>query len=100
MTCSAGPGVVCTGADDASVTFSVAPSLARTASQTNCGPGLSAGPKTSCTFAERVRTAYRQSGPGRVTAYSPITRRTYVMTCVAGTPAVCTGGDDASVSIW
>jgi hypothetical protein len=99
MTCSAGPTVVCTGANDASLSFSTVVSSASTASQTNCGPGLSVGADTSCAFAERVRAAYRQSGPGRVSAYSPVTGRTYVMTCIAGAPVVCTGGDHASVLI-
>lgn len=100
MTCSAGPAVVCTGANDASVSFSVAPASSATASKTNCGPRLSAGPNTTCAFAERVRTAYQASGPGRVRAYSPVTGRTYLMTCVASSPVVCTGADHASVTIW
>jgi hypothetical protein len=99
MTCSAGPAVACTGGNDASVYFPVAIS-APTRSQTNCGPGLSAGPNTTCPFAERVRSAYEENVAGRVNAYSPVTHRTYVMTCVAGAPVVCTGGDHASVTIW
>jgi hypothetical protein len=99
MTCSAGPAVVCTGANDASLSFSTVVSSASTTSQGDCSPGLSAGANTSCAFAERVRAAYRQSGPGRVSAYSPVTHRTYLMTCVAGAPVVCTGGDHASVII-
>jgi hypothetical protein len=32
-----------------------------------------------------------------VTVYSPTTDRTYTMSCSAGTPHVCTGGNNASV---
>ena len=64
----------------------------------SCGAGLETGSRTSCAFAENVRTAYLQHGPGTVTAYSSVTRRTYAMTCSAGATVVCSGGDDAWVS--
>ena len=63
-----------------------------------CGGGLSVGPNTSCAFAVNVQAAYRGHGPGTVVAYSPVTRRTYAMTCVDRSPVMCTGGDRASVS--
>jgi len=63
----------------------------------NCGDGLSAGPNTTCPFAFNVRDAYRQHGPGTVVAYSPVTHRTYAMSCSAGATVVCTGGNNASV---
>ncbi len=66
---------------------------------TACGAGLSVGPNTSCPFAEHVRAAYFQHGPGSVVAYSPVTGRTYVMACSGGAPVVCTGGNNASVFI-
>jgi hypothetical protein len=61
-----------------------------------CGAGLQIGSRTSCAFAENVRAAYR--GPGTVMAYSPVTHRTYAMTCSAGATVVCSGGDGAWVS--
>jgi hypothetical protein len=67
------------------------------ASSGNCGDGLSAGPNTTCPFAVNVRDAYWQHGPGTVMAYSPVTHRTYAMSCSGGSVVVCTGGDDASV---
>ena len=44
-----------------------------------------------------VRSAYDGTGPGTVIAYSPVTDKTYAMSCSAGYAVVCTGGDDASV---
>ena len=39
-------------------------------------------------------------GPGVVRAYSPVTDETYAMTCEAGDPAVCRGGNNAAVYIY
>ncbi len=44
-----------------------------------------------------MRAAYWQHGPGTVMAYSPVTHRTYAMSCSRGAVVVCTGGNDASV---
>jgi hypothetical protein len=63
----------------------------------SCGDGLSVGPNTTCPFAVNVRAAYWQQGPGTVMAYSPVTHRTYAMSCSAGATVVCTGGNHASV---
>jgi hypothetical protein len=67
----------------------------------NCGEGLSVGPNTTCAFAASVKDAYLGSGGGSVTvdAYSPVTQRMYSMSCAAGSPTVCRGGNDASVFI-
>lgn len=65
-----------------------------------CGSELSVGPSTTCPFAENVRSAYFEelgSGSGTVIAYSPVTNTTYELYCTAGSPHVCTGGNDASV---
>jgi hypothetical protein len=116
MTCSTGSSVVCTGGNNASVYFpsqsagvaydtprsysapaQTAASAGSYSNQTGCGGGLAVGPNTTCAFAESVRSAYESSGPGAVTAYSPVTNRTYTMTCSAGSPVVCTGGNNASV---
>lgn len=65
-----------------------------------CGGELTVGPSTTCPFAENVEAAYFDeigSGSGTVLAYSPVTEKTYSMYCTAGTPHVCTGGNEASV---
>jgi hypothetical protein len=59
---------------------------------------LTAGTNTSCSFAENVRHAYRQTGSGVVDVFSPVTGQTYRMYCTAGSAHVCTGGNNASVS--
>jgi hypothetical protein len=68
---------------------------------TSCGGGLSVGPNTTCAFAQSVREAYLGSGGGNVTveAYSPVTQQLYTMSCRAGAPTTCTGGNNASVFI-
>jgi heat shock protein HslJ len=117
MSCSAGDAVVCTGGDNAAVYFpsdstgtenatpqpnpsEATPAVAHTsgyAGETACGDELGVGADTTCAFAESVRSAYEGSGPGTVIAYSPVTHKTYSMTCSAGDPVVCTGGNRASV---
>jgi hypothetical protein len=67
------------------------------ASQTPCKAGLAVGPDTTCAFAENVRSTFETNGPGSYDVYSPVTERTYTMTCSAGAPVVCTGGNHASV---
>ena len=62
---------------------------------------------TSCPFAEEVRRAYAaQAGTGSdtpqtVTATSPVTGRSYTMTCTpSGGLVTCTGGDNAIVYVY
>jgi hypothetical protein len=65
----------------------------------SCGGELSVNSDTSCPFAAAVESAYFAevgSGPGTVVAYSPVTDKTYVMSC-SGSPHECTGGDHAAV---
>jgi hypothetical protein len=93
MYCTGGTVHVCTGGNNASVYFGNTGGY----SLGNCGGDLSAGPNTSCGFAENVRTAYRQSGSSVVTAFSPATGKTYTMYCTTSSPHVCTGGNDAAV---
>jgi hypothetical protein len=117
MSCSTGDAVVCTGGNNASVYFpsgsvgdsygtaqpsssEATPTVAHASGysgETACGGDLSVGADTTCAFAEKVRSAYESAGPGTVMAYSPVTNRTYAMTCSAGDPVVCTGGNKASV---
>lgn len=67
---------------------------------TACDQNISAGPYTSCPFAENVFVAYyrdwRANGQEQrstITAYSPVTHLTYTMACANdGTTVVCTGG--------
>jgi hypothetical protein len=119
MTCSNGPSVVCAGGNDASVYFpgqsagdayetqrqgngDPTPAVASAGSysrETACGEELAVGPNTTCAFAESVRSAYQSSGSGTVIAYSPVTHKTYAMTCSGGSPVICTGGNDATVYI-
>jgi hypothetical protein len=66
-------------------------------SGTSCGDGITAGPNTSCPFARNVVSAYRETGGGTVRVYSPVTRKTYSMSCTSSPPHVCTGANNASV---
>ena len=117
MSCSSADAVVCTGGDNASVYFPSGSADAEDATpqpspseatptvvhasgysgETACGDDLSVGADTTCAFAENVRSAYEGTGPGTVMAYSPVTHKTYSMTCSAGDPVVCTGANNASV---
>jgi hypothetical protein len=69
---------------------------------TDCGSGLTAGPNTSCSFAENVQQAW-DAAPGQtatVTAYSPVTSQSYAMSCGPDQAGgiLCTGvGADNSV---
>lgn len=66
----------------------------------------SANSVTSCPFAQSVRDAYVASGAdgkaATVSAYSPVTGRTYSMNCTpAGENVVrCTGGNNAVVYVY
>jgi hypothetical protein len=64
-----------------------------------CARGVTAGPHTSCPFAEAVVGAYRLSRSPTVQARSSVTGLTYKMHCVgtAGT-LTCVGGQGAKVS--
>ncbi len=70
---------------------------------TACDQNISAGPHTTCGFADNVFRAFAQeaaqgSEEASVTATSPATRKTYTVRC--GTThevTVCTGGADARV---
>lgn len=62
---------------------------------------------TSCPFAEEVRRAYaaqaspNSTAPRTVTAVSPVTGRSYTMTCTpSGGLVTCTGGENAIVYVY
>jgi hypothetical protein len=71
---------------------------------TQCSSGVAVGSsKTSCAFAEVVRSAYvAQSRGGLVVIYpySPVTGKTYEMTCTGQRVVTCTGGDNAVVYLY
>jgi hypothetical protein len=66
----------------------------------NCGDGVSAGPNTSCPFAKNVHDEYF-SVPGdsvEIDVHSPVTGKTYTMSCVrTGDRVTCRGGNQAVV---
>ena len=66
----------------------------------DCGDGVSAGPATSCPFAKNVRDEYF-AVPGdsvEIDVHSPVTGKTYTMSCVrAGDSVTCRGGNQAVV---
>jgi hypothetical protein len=69
-------------------------------SGTDCGEGLTAGPSTTCLFAENVRSEYEDhigAGSGTVEAFSAANNKVYDMFCTAGSPHECSGAIDATV---
>ncbi len=69
----------------------------------DCGDGVYAGPNTSCQFAKNVREKYF-SVPGdsiEIDVYSPVTDKTYTMSCVkTGDRVTCRGGNQAEVTFF
>jgi hypothetical protein len=71
-----------------------------------CDSNVAAGPGTTCPFAENVFKAYAEAykGKGRqadttVEASSPVTGKTYSMTCTANSHVIaCKGGNSALVT--
>lgn len=64
----------------------------------SCGGGLSVGSNTTCAFAANVKRAYYVTGGDSIIeVYSPVTQRTYTMSCTAGSSHVCRGGNNATV---
>ena len=80
---------------------SVTPITRSTPGGQSCGGGVFAGPNTSCPFALNTRDAYNDA-PGShatVRVYSPVTDRTYTMTCApSGDGITCSGANNASVT--
>jgi hypothetical protein len=68
-------------------------------STTSCGDGISVNSATTCPFARNVADTFRGSGPGSISVWSPVTERYYEMNCTSGSPTVCTGGNNARVTI-
>ncbi len=93
---SSGSATSSGGSSTSSATGGAVPATA-----SSCGGGVSAGPNTTCAFAVNTATAYFRANGGSptVSVYSPVTQRTYTMTCTAGAPTVCRGGDNATVFI-
>jgi hypothetical protein len=68
---------------------------------TSCGGNVSAGANTTCPFALNVAAEYLTQGGGTISVdvYSPVTGKYYTMSCVAGVPSICRGGNNAVVYI-
>jgi len=69
----------------------------------NCGGAIFAGSTTSCPFAKNVRRVYVErvgNGAAIITAYSPVTGRTYAMHCMGVSPHRCKGGVNALVEFY
>jgi hypothetical protein len=68
---------------------------------TSCGGNVSAGANTTCPFALNVAAEYLTQGGGTISVdvYSPVTAKYYTMSCVAGVPSICRGGNNAVVYI-
>lgn len=118
MHCTGSVPHVCTGGNNASVYFSSspsgssgspAPSGGSGAQPTNlsaCDPNISVGQGTTCPFAENVFRSYAadykangQQSSNTVSADSPVTHRSYTMSCTTdGTTVNCTGGNNAYVT--
>jgi hypothetical protein len=93
MYCTGGQAHICTGANNASVYFGDTVTYA----VGNCGGGLSAGPNTTCGFAQNVRASYERTGDTVLAVSSPSTGQTYTMYCTSTSPHTCTGGNNAAV---
>jgi hypothetical protein len=67
----------------------------------DCGLGVSVNSVTTCSFAQIVVEAWRQSGGGYASfqAWSPATQRFYLMRCSPGLTTICRGGNNAAVYI-
>lgn len=67
----------------------------------SCGGNISVNAATSCSFAEVVVSDWYANGGGNASfySYSPVTNRSYWMTCKSGIPTVCRGGNNAVVYI-
>lgn len=63
----------------------------------SCGADLHANENTSCPFAQNVRDSYHVAGSDTVEAYSPVTGKTYQMTCSTEDYTTCSGGSNAKV---
>lgn len=67
-----------------------------------CSADVARNTTTSCEFASNVAIAVRQAGdvdPLSVSAYSPVTKRSYSLTCQRGAWIACTGGANAVVYV-
>jgi serine/threonine protein kinase len=110
MRCTGGSPHICRGGKGASVRFYSGPpsrpNTNRVAGLRPCDQNISANSVTSCPFAEDTFKAYarayrRSGGAGNevVTAYSPVTGRTYTMSCTtSGGTVNCAGGNHAFVT--
>ena len=108
---SAGPTTTATPANPSS--SSVAPSYpaltlpGRACGTTGSGPfaNVAAGNSlTSCEFAVAVQAAYVTAGgagsPLSLSAFSPVTKKDYQMSCSGNQPVMCTGGSNNTIVVF
>lgn len=72
------------------------------AGSTECSSSVAVNSHASCDFANNVAAAFDSSGPGTITAHSPVTGKDYELTCEAASTDglyICTGGNDAKIYI-
>ncbi|MGV9819685.1 protein kinase domain-containing protein [Nocardia xishanensis] len=115
LTTARAPGAAATSAPRTTAPASTSNAPARLPDgATPCGAGQGTGAfsraaignaVTSCPFAEEVRKAYAAAGSAggsrSVVAVSPVTGRSYTMTCAAqGQVVTCTGGENAVVYVY
>ena len=90
-----------TGVDRLGTQDYAAPTLQLSATQEEllpCDGEIQVAPNTTCPFAENVFTAYAK-GAMAFEAHSPVTGRSYQITCLSDAATVyCAGGDDAFVT--
>ncbi|MEU2251695.1 protein kinase [Nocardia xishanensis] len=115
LTTTRAPGAAATSAARTTAPASTSNAPARLPDgATPCGAGQGTGAfsraaignaVTSCPFAEEVRKAYAAAGSAggsrSVVAVSPVTGRSYTMTCAAqGQVVTCIGGENAVVYVY
>lgn len=92
-----------TGVSSAASTSTTPPPLPTGAATCSGTDGVGRNTATSCDFAANVADAVRkspESTPSQVTAYSPVTKKTYELTCTREEWVVCKGGNNAVVYVW
>lgn len=68
-------------------------------STSSCGGGVSVNSVTSCPFARNIAVKFRRYGSGSIKGWSPALSRYVYMNCTGGSPATCTGGNGAVITI-
>lgn len=86
--------------DGGTATTTTGTTSGNTSGTSDCGDGVSVNSVTSCPFGRNVASEYSASGgASQIDVYSPVTGKTYTMSCSGGVPVVCRGGNGAIVYI-